>query len=90
MRTMFAPITIYTQPGCRPCHRIMQKLDDNGLDYDVVDLTRNAEAKTYVTDVLKASSVPVIVTDALDTIIGYQPDKLDELIEYFTASETGL
>ncbi|QFG04634.1 NrdH-like glutaredoxin [Mycobacterium phage Keziacharles14] len=90
MRTMFTPITIYTQPGCRPCHRIMQKLDDNGLDYDVVDLTRNAEAKTYVMDVLKATSVPVIVTDVLDTIIGYQPDKLDELIEYFTASETGL
>ncbi|QFG08639.1 NrdH-like glutaredoxin [Mycobacterium phage Vanisoa] len=90
MRTMFAPITIYTQPGCRPCHRIMQKLDDNGLDYDVVDLTRNAEAKTYVTDVLKASSVPIIVTDVLDPIIGYDPTKLDELIEYFTASETGL
>ncbi|QBJ04858.1 NrdH-like glutaredoxin [Mycobacterium phage Elephantoon] len=90
MRTMFAPITIYTQPGCRPCHRIMQKLDDKGLDYDVVDLTRNEEAKIYVTSVLKAASVPVIVTDHLEPIIGYQPDKLDELIEYYTASETGL
>ncbi|QFG11570.1 NrdH-like glutaredoxin [Mycobacterium phage BogosyJay] len=90
MRTMFAPITIYTQPGCRPCHRIMQKLDDNGIDYDVVDLTRNDEAKTYVTTILKATSVPVIVTDTHDPIIGYDPQKLAELIEYYTASETGL
>ncbi|BBC44185.1 glutaredoxin domain-containing protein [Paraburkholderia bengalensis] len=87
---MFTPITIYTQPGCRPCHRIQQFLDDAGVEYDVVDLTRNAEAKTYVQDVLKASSVPVIVTDHFEPIIGYQPDKVDELIDYYTASETGL
>ncbi|QDK03493.1 NrdH-like glutaredoxin [Mycobacterium phage Lucyedi] len=88
--TLFAPITIYTQPGCRPCHRIQQRLEDAGVDYDVVDITRNEEAKTYVMDVLKARSVPVIVTETHEPIIGYQPDKVDELIDYYTASETGL
>ncbi|QGJ90204.1 NrdH-like glutaredoxin [Mycobacterium phage SheaKeira] len=90
MRTMFAPVTIYTQPGCRPCHRIMQFFDDAGVEYDVVDLTRNVEAKTYVTDVLKVTSVPVIVTDVRDPIVGYQPDEVHDLIDYLTASETGL
>ncbi|AHG23840.1 thioredoxin domain [Mycobacterium phage EagleEye] len=90
MMTLFAPITIYTQPGCRPCHRIQQRLEDAGVDYDVVDITRNEEAKTYVMDVLKARSVPVIVTETHEPIIGYQPDKVDELIDYYTASETGL
>ncbi|QNJ55844.1 NrdH-like glutaredoxin [Mycobacterium phage PainterBoy] len=90
MRTLFAPITIYTQPGCRPCHRIQQRLEDAGVDYDVVDITRNEEAKAYVTGVLKARSVPVIVTETHEPIIGDQPDKVDELIDYYTASETGL
>lgn len=90
MRTLFAPITIYTQPGCLPCHRIQQKLEDAGIAYDVVDLTRNEEARSYVMDVLKATSVPVIVTDTHPTIVGYHPDKVAELIDYYTASETGL
>lgn len=90
MRTLFTPITVYTQPGCRPCHRILQKFDDAGLDYDVVDLTANTEARTYVTQVLKASAVPVIVTDTHDPIIGYQPELITQLISYYSASETGL
>ncbi|QBJ00242.1 NrdH-like glutaredoxin [Mycobacterium phage Pharaoh] len=90
MRTMFTPVTIYTQPGCRPCHRVQEKLEEAGIDYDVVDLTRNEEARTYVTDVLKAASVPVIVTDVRDPIIGYQPDEVKDLITFLTASETGL
>ncbi|BBC43617.1 glutaredoxin [Mycobacterium phage AN9] len=90
VRTMFAPITVYTQPKCRGCERVKDQLDKAGVDYDVVDLTKYDEAKTYVTHVLKASSVPVIVTDTHEPIIGYQPDKVDELIDYYTASETGL
>lgn len=68
----------------------MQKLDDAGIDYEVIDLTRNADAKTYIMNVLKATSVPVIVTGTHKPIIGYHPEKLDELIDYYTASETGL
>ncbi|AHJ86422.1 hypothetical protein 40AC_59 [Mycobacterium phage 40AC] len=90
MRTLFAPVTVYTQPLCKPCDRVKEKLTEAGVEFDAVDLMANAEAYTYVRDVLKASSTPVIVTDALDPIIGYQPDKLSELIDYFSASETGL
>ncbi|UJD20893.1 NrdH-like glutaredoxin [Mycobacterium phage Zimmer] len=90
MRTLYAPLTVYTQPGCRSCVRVIEKLEHLGIKLDVVNLNTNPEAKTYVTDVLKAASVPVIVTDTHDPIIGYQPDKLAELIEYYTASETGL
>ncbi|AMW64137.1 glutaredoxin [Mycobacterium phage EvilGenius] len=90
MRTMFAPVTVYTQPLCKPCDRVKEKLTAAGIEFDAVDLSANAEAYTYVRDVLKARSTPVILTDAFDPIIGYQPDKLAELVEYFTASETGL
>ncbi|ASR86160.1 NrdH-like protein [Mycobacterium phage BobSwaget] len=90
MRTLFAPVTVYTQPLCKPCDRVKEKLTAAGIEFEAVDLLQNAEAYTYVKNVLKASSTPVIVTDTHDPIIGYQPDKLAELIDYHTASETGL
>lgn len=87
---MTKPITVYTQPGCKPCHQAMQKLDDAGLDYDTVDITKNGDAYTYITQVLKAKSIPVITSDTHPPIIGNIQDRLAELIEYYTASETGL
>ncbi|AXH46797.1 NrdH-like glutaredoxin [Mycobacterium phage Acolyte] len=90
MRTMFAPVTVYSQPLCRPCDRVKEKLKQAGIEFDEVNILQNDEAFTYVKEVLKAKATPVIVTDTHDPIIGYQPDKLAELVEYHTASETGL
>ncbi|EHB47640.1 glutaredoxin [Mycolicibacterium rhodesiae JS60] len=90
MRTMFAPVTVYGQPNCKYCVVAVKKLEDAGVKFDYVDLTKNAEAKTYVIDVLKARMVPVVVDDIHTPIVGDNPEKLQELIDYYTASETGL
>ncbi|BBX09452.1 hypothetical protein MAIC_42550 [Mycolicibacterium aichiense] len=87
---MFAPVTIYTQPGCGPCTVVKELLEEAGIDYDAVDVTLNSEAYDYVTKVLKLRSTPVIVTDTHDPIVGDDRDKLQDLIHYYTASETGL
>ena len=87
---MFTPVTVLTQPGCRACHRVMQKLDDAEIDYDVVDISLNNEAYTYATQVLKAKAVPVVLTDTHEPIIGYQPEKLDELIDHFRIAEEAI
>lgn len=86
----FPPVTVYTQPGCKPCVKVQTKLDNAGIDYDVVDLTVNDEAYAYVTQVLGAAGTPVIVSDADHVIIGDHPGKLEELIDYYTTSESGL
>ncbi|QDP44640.1 NrdH-like glutaredoxin [Mycobacterium phage NothingSpecial] len=90
MRTLFAPVTVYSQPLCKPCDRVKEKLAKAGIEFDDVNIMTNDEAYTYVSKVLGASSTPVIVTDVMEPIIGYHPDKVAELIEYFSASETGL
>lgn len=87
---MFEPVTIYTQPGCVPCHQVQERLEKAGIGYDVVNIITNDDARTYVLDVLKVTTVPVIVTDVMEPIIGNQPHKVEELIEYLTSSETGL
>lgn len=73
-------VTVFSQPQCRSCDRVKAKLEEAGVEFDTVNILENQEAYTYVRDVLKATSVPVIVSDVLDPILGYQPDKLKELI----------
>lgn len=88
MRTLFASVTVYGQPGCTWCTKAKNQLDNAGVNYDYVDITQNPEAKSYIVDVLGARQVPVIVDDVHDPIIG--TESLDDLIAYHTASETSL
>lgn len=74
-------IVVYTQPDCRPCKRVIQKLEDAGIDHEVVDLSKNLIARDYVTKVLRVSSTPIVESDEGTLIAGYQPDKLKKLIE---------
>ncbi len=82
-------ITVYTKPYCKPCDRVKKLLDDAGVEYEEVDLTKNSQAYRYVTKCLGAKSTPVVESSTHEPIIGYQPDKLAELIEYLSSSDTG-
>ena len=77
------PVTIYTQPGCRPCARVKSLFVANGIGLEVVDITENEDARTYVVEVLRASSVPVVVTDDFDPVVGYQPDMYQQIIDRY-------
>lgn len=81
---MFAPVTVYGQPNCPSCVRVVQKLENAGVEFDYVDISKHQfhEARVYVTEVLGAKSVPVVVDDYHEPILGYQPDLLGELIAF--------
>lgn len=74
-------IAVYTQPDCRPCKRVVQKLEEAGVNYEVVDITRDLVAADYVKRWLNAKSVPVIEAEDGTVILGYQPDQLKTLID---------
>ena len=77
-------VKVFTQPQCRSCDRVKSKLEEAGIAYEAVDIMQDAEAYTYVKDVLGAKSVPVIV-DGLDGVsFGYDPSKLKKLISWYT------
>jgi glutaredoxin-like protein NrdH len=76
-------LTVYTQPGCLPCKRVIQKLEEAGIHPDVVDISEDLLAKEYVTKFLQAKSTPVIEAPGFDAVLGYQPDKLKEIISAF-------
>lgn len=78
-------IVVYTQPDCRPCKRVIQKLEAAGIDHEVVDLSKNLIARDYVTKVLLVFSTPIVEEDDGELIVGYQPDRLKKMIERLTS-----
>lgn len=77
----FSDVTVYGQPDCGSCDAAVWMLEDADLSVDKVNILENEAAMSYVTGVIGAKSVPVIVSDVADPIVGYKPDEIEELIE---------
>ena len=80
-------VILYTQPACLPCKRVEKKLTEAGVEFELVDLSKDRVAADYVKRVLMALSTPVIEADGWLPIIGYQPDKLKDLISELTVDQ---
>ena len=70
-------VTVYTKPACVQCTATKKALDRAGVDYEIVDITMDSEARDYVM-ALGYLQAPVVVTDE-DHWSGFRPDKIDEL-----------
>lgn len=53
-------VTVYTKPGCDQCKATYVQFDKAGIEYTVVDLTENPEARAHVQS-LGYLQVPVVV-----------------------------
>lgn len=73
-------IAVYSKPNCVQCTQTYRKLDKEGIEYTVVDITQDEGAYKYVTETLGYSAAPVVVTDN-DHWSGYRPDKIMELVK---------
>ncbi|GAA3767185.1 glutaredoxin-like protein NrdH [Microbacterium kribbense] len=70
-------ITVYTKPSCVQCNATYRALDSKGIEYEVHDLTEDADALAQV-KALGYLQAPVVVTDE-GHWSGFRPDKIDEL-----------
>jgi len=70
-------ITVYTKPSCVQCNATYRALDAKGIEYQVTDLSQDADALEQV-KALGYMQAPVVVTDE-DHWSGFRPDKIDEL-----------
>ncbi len=70
-------ITVYSKPNCVQCNATYRALDKQGLPYEVVDLTQDAEAMESV-KALGYQQAPVVFADG-DHWAGFRPDKIKSL-----------
>lgn len=66
-----------SRPYCVQCNATYKALDKQGLDYEVVDITTNDEAREYVL-ALGYLQAPVVVVDD-EHWSGFRPDRIKAL-----------
>ena len=70
-------ITVYTKPACVQCNATKRARDKAGLEYELVDLTQDAEALAAV-KALGYQSAPVVIANGHHWS-GYRPDEIKAL-----------
>ncbi|HHT41352.1 MAG TPA: glutaredoxin-like protein NrdH [Actinomyces sp.] len=70
-------ITVYSKPMCVQCDATMRALNKQDLDYDVVDMTVDAEALEYVKSLGYVQAPVVMAGDQHWS--GYRPDLIKKL-----------
>lgn len=70
-------ITVYSKPSCVQCNATYRALDAKGIEYEVTDVSQDADALEQVKE-LGYMQAPVVIADE-DHWSGFRPDKIDEL-----------
>jgi glutathione S-transferase len=59
-----ASITLYELPGCPYCAKVIDALEELGLEYDSIEVPRSHDDRTEVKEVSGQTGVPVIIDEA--------------------------
>lgn len=70
-------ITVYARPACGPCTATKSALDKLGLDYDVIDISTDDEARDYVMSLGYLQAPVVVVGD--EHWSGFRPERIKQL-----------
>ncbi|MBK4138487.1 glutaredoxin-like protein NrdH [Corynebacterium macginleyi] len=70
-------ITVYTKPACVQCNATKKALDRAGLEYSVVDVTVDNEARDYIM-ALGYVQAPVVEAHG-EHWSGFRPDRIKNL-----------
>ena len=70
-------ITVYTKPACVQCNATKKAMDRAGLEYDLVDISMDDEARDYVM-ALGYVQAPVVVAGS-EHWSGFRPERVKAL-----------
>lgn len=71
-------VTVYTKPACMQCKATYRALDKEGVEYVVIDITEDDEARDYVM-ALGHLQAPIVVAGD-DHWSGFRPDRIRALV----------
>ena len=71
-------ITVYTKPACVQCNATYKALEQQGVAFEKVDITLDAQARDYVM-ALGYLQAPVVVAGN-EHWSGFRPDRIKALV----------
>jgi glutaredoxin len=72
-------VVVYHQPGCAPCHRAMDFLEQQAVPFVAKDVSSDEKAAEELMS-LGSMSTPTIVVDG-QMLVGFHPQKLLQLVQ---------
>ena len=82
-----ADITLYELPGCPYCAKVIDTLEQLGLEYDSVEVPSDRAERTEVKEVSGQTRVPVIVDEDHGVDGMHESDDIVEYLEETYAAE---
>lgn len=76
--------TVYSKPACVQCDATKRELKKKGIEFEVIDITEDAEALSTIKG-MGYLQAPVVITDE-DHWSGFRPDKIKALSENVPAT----
>jgi len=77
-------VKIYTTSTCPHCQRTKEFLKENEVDFENIDVAADQEAANEMVEKTGQTSVPAIIVEKdgeKETVIGFDREKLEELLE---------
>lgn len=72
-------VKIYSTPTCGYCHQAKKLLDDRGVHFTDIDVSRDRQAAEEMVRLTGQMGVPVIVIDG-EVIVGFNRPRIEQLI----------
>jgi len=72
-------VKVYSTPTCPWCHRAKDYLNNKGVQFEDIDVSKNPEKAQEMVKISGQMGVPVIIIDN-EVVIGFDQSKLDKLL----------
>lgn len=73
-------LTIYSAPGCSPCHRLKDFLRSKNVEFTEVDLSKSRESVKDLSERMGGDvAVPIVEKDGKIIQVGFNPSNTEDL-----------
>ena len=72
-------IKVYTKTDCMACNFTKNFINDNGIEAEFIDVTKDEQALSYIKN-LGYNAMPVVYVDEQTHWFGFRPDELEKLV----------
>ena len=73
-------VKVYSFESCPWCSKVKKYLDSKGIEYEVRDIELSQEAAQECQKISGDTMVPVMTPDGKNYVVGFDKQKVDELL----------
>lgn len=76
-------LTVFTAPMCLACHELMEYLDQQGIEYNAIDISSNGGAQSFIRMRQGGQGIVPMLWDgdSARALVGFSPARVDRFIK---------